>query len=174
MTDRPPDRPDFEPPEGQPPWPDGSPADEAPVPPAEPLPPAAWQAAPQAWVPPPPPPQPPPPPPPPPPVQHHDVLPPGPYKQPWVPPRPRRRPRQEPGHGSIVLGMLVSLAALGLAFQTLGAAVFIVALGLFVVGIVLSAMPKTSRTGAGLLIGLGASVLIAAGICIALIATYPV
>lgn len=169
MTGQPPDRPDFVPPEGQTSWSDGRPPDPAPALPAEPPPPpGGWQAAPQEWEPPPPPPLPPPPP-----VQHQDVLPPGPYKQPWVPPRSRRA-RREPGHGSILLGMLISLAAVGLSFMTLGAAVFIVAIGLFVVGIVLSAMPKTTRTGAGLLIGLGASVLVAAGICIALIASYPV
>jgi len=45
----------------------------------------------------------------------------------------------------------------------------ILPLALIVVGIVLAALPKTTRTGAGILIGIGSAVLIAGGLCVALL-----
>ena len=42
-------------------------------------------------------------------------------------------------------------------------------LALIVVGIVLAALPKTTRTGAGILIGIGSAILVAGGLCVALL-----
>jgi hypothetical protein len=109
------------------------------------------------------------------------VLPPGPYKQPWQPPRPPQQPR---GKGSIVLGMAITFVTLALAWWGLSVPsdsplsdfangmVVLSPLGLIVAGVVLAAIRKTSRTGAGILLGLGASILIAGGVCIAVLASY--
>ena len=48
--------------------------------------------------------------------------------------------------------------------------VFYIPIVLLVGGIVLAAIPRTTRTGAGILIGIGASILIAGGLCVALLA----
>ena len=178
MTDQPPSgRPDFDPPPGTADGPsDHQPSDyRPPIEPAGgPLP---EDPGPQASPPAPPPIQPPP--------QPDGRVPPafypGPPGQQPFPPPPRQAWREagpSGRRGSIVLGLVISLALL--AVSTFGALsgssnpvvglVFYIPIVLLVGGIVLAAIPRTTRTGAGILIGIGASILIAGGLCVALLA----
>lgn len=88
---------------------------------------------------------------------------------------PKRRSR-----GSIWLGLGIFVAAFLVAWgisvavgytsplaQYLGPAFGLGSLALVVAGIALSAFEKTRRTGAGILLGIGATILIYAGICFA-------
>ncbi|PFG17501.1 hypothetical protein ATK74_2074 [Propionicimonas paludicola] len=96
------------------------------------------------------------------------------------PPQPgSTRPR---GRGSIVLGIGITYATFAAAWfcltfaftsdalagplSTLSA---VLPMALIVVGIVLAALPKTTRTGAGILIGIGSAILVAGGLCVALL-----
>lgn len=106
--------------------------------------------------------------------------PPGP--PPNYPPGPAAGPSRPRGRGSIVLGIVITYATFAAAWfcltyafssdvlagplSTLSA---VLPLALIVVGIVLAALPKTTRTGAGILIGIGSAVLIAGGLCVALL-----
>lgn len=87
------------------------------------------------------------------------------------------------GRGSIALGVGITILALILdwvlwvvvppssdaASVTFTLAGFL-PFGLVLAGIILAAIPRTTRTGAGILLGIGGAVLIAGGLCIALIA----
>lgn len=89
-----------------------------------------------------------------------------------VPPQPR-------GGGSLALGVAISVVSIALVFGitlTSGdlnalAILFGWPVVLLIGGVVLAAIPKTSRTGGGILLGLGASILILGGVCFALIVT---
>lgn len=96
----------------------------------------------------------------------------------YPPPEP---PRRTSG-GSIWLGIGIGLGVGALAWIlsfALGSypdgvayllfIVFALPIIWLIVGIVLAAIPRTTRTGGGLLIALGASVLISGGVCVALI-----
>jgi hypothetical protein len=89
--------------------------------------------------------------------------------------------------GSIVLGLVIGLGSMlaggGLVWvlsggqsvpqvisDLLGAIAGVLPFALIVLGIVLSALPKTRRTGAGILLSFGIAVLIAGGLCVALLA----
>ncbi len=98
------------------------------------------------------------------------------------PPFQPSQPRPTTGRGSIWLGVGITVATL-LASWGLTAAVpydsslapvtnllaaglpFALVLG----GIVMAAIPRTTRTGAGILIAIGAGILIAGGLCFALV-----
>ncbi|MCC6497401.1 MAG: hypothetical protein IT193_14205 [Propionibacteriaceae bacterium] len=107
--------------------------------------------------------------------------PPQPPGQPWiVPPTPPKH-----GRGSIWLGIGITVASV-LAWwgatsavpydspiaAAMNALILVLPFGLVLAGIVLAAIPRTARTGAGILIGIGAGILIAGGLCIALLATF--
>jgi hypothetical protein len=115
--------------------------------------------------------------------------PPGPYPGPnpgaprWVPPTPRT------GGGSLLLGLLVGVVTLTGGPFLLAALIGLVpqgwsndtlvpllfggsGLAYLIVAISLAAQPATSRLGAGLLLAIGASILIGAGICFTLLATW--
>lgn len=106
--------------------------------------------------------------------------PPGP--PPSYPPPPAAGPSRPRGRGSIVLGIVITYATFAAAWFCLTFAFTsdalagplsslsaILPLALIVVGIVLAALPKTTRTGAGILIGIGSAVLVAGGLCVALL-----
>lgn len=159
MTDQNPAKgqPDFEPPGGNPPVPPPVPP-MAPGQPAQPYPTPAQPFPPQGQ----------------------------PYPSPGQPGSypPFLPPQQRPttGRGSIWLGVGITVAAL-LASWGLSAAVpydnplasvtNLIAIGLpfalVLGGIVMAAMPRTTRTGAGILIAIGAGILIAGGLCFALV-----
>lgn len=97
-------------------------------------------------------------------------------------PYPPSGPPRRRGRGSILLGIAITYATLAAAWFSfmyafssdvlagpLSTLSGILPLALIVVGIVLAAMPKTTRTGAGILIGIGSSILIAGGVCVALL-----
>ena len=103
--------------------------------------------------------------------------PPQPYPPFQLPP-----PRPATGRGSIWLGIGITIAALlaswGLAVAVpydspLAPTMNLLAAGLpfalVLGGIVMAAIPRTTRTGAGILIGIGAGILIAGGLCFALV-----
>ncbi len=74
--------------------------------------------------------------------------------------------------GVVYIAALVGLTFVGgpLIFET-GGLLLIVPLLLYIVAaIVLAAFPRTSNIGAGLAIGMGASLLVGAGVCFALLA----
>lgn len=114
---------------------------------------------------------PPPPPPPPPPPR-------GPYPPAPVPSGPR---------GSIWLGLAIGLVSSVLIYggliaastgtfplasdvvSVLGLASLAWPVVLLVGGIVLAVIPRTTRTGAGLLISIGVAILVAGGLCVALL-----
>ncbi|MDQ0661976.1 hypothetical protein QFZ35_000474 [Arthrobacter ulcerisalmonis] len=76
----------------------------------------------------------------------------------------------EPGLGPMGFGVLLGTVALfGMAFLAGPAALIPIAVYL-VVAIVLAVRPRTSRWGAGLLIGLGIFTLAGAGICVGYLA----
>ncbi len=76
--------------------------------------------------------------------------------------------------------MVISLALLGAStYVALSGSsnpdaglVLYVPIVLLVGGIVLAAIPRTTRTGAGILIGLGAAILIVGGLCVAILAQF--
>lgn len=167
MTEQQPpqDRPEFQPP-------DGNPAGQ-PVPPAQP---------PGQPFPPPVPPAPPPSLPYPPPAQ------PGSYPQFPPPAQPGSYPQFAPprpaagGRGSIWLGIGITIAVLLVSWgltsavpydSSLASIMNLLVVGLpfalVLGGIVMAAIPRTTRTGAGILIGIGAGILIAGGLCFALV-----
>ena len=91
-------------------------------------------------------------------------------------------PQPKTGRGSIWLGIGITIVALlaswGLAVAVpydspLAPTMNLLAAGLpfalVLGGIVMAAIPRTTRTGAGILIGIGAGILIAGGLCFALV-----
>lgn len=76
------------------------------------------------------------------------------------------------GLASWGLGMLAGNAAPGwdLLTQLLGVTAGLIPIALVILGIVLSVMPATRRTGAGVLLSFGIGILIAGGVCVALLA----
>jgi sulfite exporter TauE/SafE len=68
----------------------------------------------------------------------------------------------------ILAGRATSTAEL--LTQVLGAVAGIIPIGLVALGIVLSVMPSTRRTGAGILLSFGIGILLAGGVCVALLA----
>ncbi len=137
-----------------------------------------------------------------PPQEHPDFQPPGVQPPPPQPgqqyPPPQQPPQQPPaqawiapppppkhGRGSIWLGIGITVASL-LAWwgataavpydspiaAAMNALILVLPFALVLAGIVLAAIPRTTRTGAGILIGIGAGILIAGGLCIALLATF--
>ncbi|MET1088735.1 MAG: hypothetical protein ABWY04_16710 [Arthrobacter sp.] len=101
----------------------------------------------------------------------------------WSPlPPPRdEKPPSEPGLGPMVLGILLGAPALYVLYfgTTAGIApdegykTFLAGPGAFIpiavylaIAIVLAVRPRTSRLGAGLLMGLGIFVLLGGGICV--------
>ena len=127
-----------------------------------------------------------------PPQEQPDFQPPG-----WQPPQPAPPPPQQGqawtappppprgGRGSIWLGIGIAFGTV-LAWWGLSAAVPsdhplasmlnnlipVLPFGLMLAGIVLAAIPRTTRTGAGVLIGIGAGILMLGGLCIALLIGY--
>lgn len=104
-----------------------------------------------------------------------------------APPSGAPSPRAAQSGGSILLGL--GIGALGglvswgmgilagratstaeLLTQVLGAVAGIIPIALVVLGIVLSVMPATRRTGAGILLSFGIGILLAGGVCVALLA----
>jgi len=167
------DRPDFQPPGGNPPdqpVPPPQPLEEpfpGAVPPAQPFPPAGQQPSPQY----------------PPPAQPGSYpqfppsAPPGGY-----PPYAQQPPVPKGGRGSIWLGIGITIAVVLVAWGLTSAVPYdsslapvtnLLAIGLpfalVLGGIVMAAIPRTTRTGAGILIGIGAGILIAGGLCFALV-----
>ena len=103
-------------------------------------------------------------------------LPPPPQQQPDIAEAPR-------SGGSVVLGIVAGVlflgACVGLAFLLAptvpalsGVLLWVPALACVVAGIVLTVLPRTTRFGAGLLIGFGISLLASAGVCVALITGF--
>ncbi len=155
-TNPPPERPDFEPPDPSWVWPGTGPtAPPPPVPaarmPGAPPPPLFPSLPPAGSV----------------------VLPPGPYKQPSPPPPPS--PQDE--RGSFLFGMGISLVTLAVAWWiTIGlgyrsgqsgfesGALSIATALLIVLGIVLVVIPRTMRTGAGVLVGFIVSMVVAGAV----------
>lgn len=97
-------------------------------------------------------------------------------------PYPPSGPPRRRGRGSILLGIAITYATLAAAWFSfmyafssdvlagpLSTLSGVLPLALIIVGIVLAAMPKTTRAGAGILIGIGSSILIAGGVCVALL-----
>lgn len=97
------------------------------------------------------------------------------------PPSREEEPPPEPRRGSMVLGILLGAVALyalyfgttaGIApdegYKTFlaGPAAFIPIAAYLAVAVVLAVRPRTSRLGAGLLIGLGIFILLGGGICV--------
>ncbi|WP_430645371.1 hypothetical protein [Agromyces sp. GXS1127] len=89
--------------------------------------------------------------------------------------------------GSIWLGIVIAVVAAALVWvvpfagvaDSAQLTVFLslllgVPVALLVAGIVLAVIPRTRRTGGGLLIGLGAAVLITGGVCTAMLASWNV
>lgn len=118
---------------------------------------------------------------------------PGPVEPPFPPlppPPPRTDVPPRRGGGSILFGALIGVAAMlgqfGLVTLTgsgslppgLSQAVSVLAgilpFALVVVGIVLSVMSNTRRTGAGILISIGMAILIVGGLCVAMLASYTI
>lgn len=109
--------------------------------------------------------------------------PPGPPPPPYYTPQPGPAPKG--GRGSIWLGIGITFATMlgwwGITAalpsdnplaSTMNGLILVLPIGLVLAGIVLAAIPRTTRTGAGVLIGIGAGVLILGGLCIALLAGY--
>lgn len=109
----------------------------------------------------------------------------GPYPQPgqqWTAPPPPPKG----GRGSIWLGIGITVAVLAASWGiitlpyneslspiTNGLSIGL-PLALVLAGIVMAAIPRTTRTGAGILIGIGGLVLVAGGLCVALLAGFSV
>ena len=103
-----------------------------------------------------------------------------------LPPAPAQHPQpRSGGRGSILLGIGITFVGIlgwwalassvsysGPASRLFGWLIPVAPALLILAGIVLAAMPRTTRTGAGILIGIGLAVLVAGGLCIALLSTY--
>ncbi len=162
MTEQQPpqDRPEFQPPGGNPP---DQPV--TPVPPAgQPFPPSVPPAQPPSMSYPPP-------------QQYPQPGQPGNYP-PFQPPQAR----PATGRGSIWLGVGITVATLLAAWGLTAAVPYdsplasvtnllaaVLPFALVLGGIVMAAIPRTTRTGAGILIAIGAGILIAGGLCFALV-----
>jgi hypothetical protein len=98
------------------------------------------------------------------------------------PPYAQQSPAARHGRGSIWLGIGITVAVLLAAWGLTTAVPYdsslysftsLLAIGLpfalVLGGIVMAAIPRTTRTGAGILIGIGAGILIAGGLCFALV-----
>lgn len=109
-----------------------------------------------------------------------DALPPGPYKQPWV--QPATNPPVREARGSVLLGMGISLVTLAVAWAvTIGAGSGVEprafangALSgstavLIMLGVLLAVIPRTMRTGAGVLVGFTVAMLVAAGVWVSVV-----
>jgi hypothetical protein len=92
------------------------------------------------------------------------------------------QPASKGGRGSIWLGIGITIAVVLVAWGLTSAVPYdsslapvtnLLAVGLpfalVLGGIVMAAIPRTTRTGAGILIGIGAGILIAGGLCFALV-----
>jgi len=73
--------------------------------------------------------------------------------------------------GSMLLVFLLTIGVSNTGNFDILALLFGWPLLLLVGGLILAAVPKTSRTGGGVLLGLGAGILILGGVCFAMIAT---
>jgi len=73
--------------------------------------------------------------------------------------------------GSMLLVFLLTIGVSNTGNFDILALLFGWPLLLLVGGLILAAVPKTSRTGGGVLLGLGAGILILGGVCLAMIAT---
>ena len=91
-------------------------------------------------------------------------------------------PAAKGGRGSIWLGIGITIAvvlvSLGLTtavpydsslYSVTSLLAAVLPFALVLGGIVMAAIPRTTRTGAGILIGIGAGILIAGGLCFALV-----
>ncbi|GEB65164.1 hypothetical protein SAT01_26120 [Sinomonas atrocyanea] len=109
--------------------------------------------------------------------------PPQPPQQPGWPPEPPLYPPPRRGGGSLVGGLFAGIGALALLFGLsvalasirwvpgfIGVLLF---LGYVAGAIVLTVRPATMRFGAGLLIAIGAWILIGAGLCVAALFVMP-
>lgn len=107
-------------------------------------------------------------------------LPPAPPVPPDLPPAPRGGSPSPRAGGSVLLGIVVGVVfiggCVGLAFLLAssvpalsGVLFWAPAVACLIAGIVLAVLPRTTRFGAGLLIGFGISLLVSAGVCVALI-----
>jgi len=173
MTEQQPpgERPEFQPPGGSPGDPSVPPQQPPPepfpgaVPPAQPFPPPAQSFPPAEQQP---------------RQQYPPPAQPGSYPQ--FPPYAPQPAAAKGGRGSIWLGIgitiAVVLASWGLTTavpydSSLYSVTSLLAAGLpfalVLGGIVMAAIPRTTRTGAGILIGIGAGILIAGGLCFALV-----
>ena len=98
------------------------------------------------------------------------------------PPYAPQPPAAKGGRGSIWLGIGITIAVVLVAWGLTTAVPYdsslysftsLLAIGapfaLVLGGIVMAAIPRTTRTGAGILIGIGAGILIAGGLCFALV-----
>ncbi|HEY3545770.1 MAG TPA: hypothetical protein VGK17_06725 [Propionicimonas sp.] len=98
------------------------------------------------------------------------------------PPYAQLPPAAKGGRGSIWLGIGITIAVVLVAWGLTSAVPYdsslapvtnLLAAGLpfalVLGGIVMAAIPRTTRTGAGILIGIGAGILIAGGLCFALV-----
>jgi hypothetical protein len=98
------------------------------------------------------------------------------------PPYAQQPPVPKGGRGSIWLGIGITIAVVLVAWGLTTAVPYdssfssftnLLAIGLpfalVLGGIVMAAIPRTTRTGAGILIGIGAGILIAGGLCFALV-----
>jgi len=98
------------------------------------------------------------------------------------PPYAPQSPAAKGGRGSIWLGIGITIAVVLLSWglttavpydSSLYSLTSLLAIGapfaLVLGGIVMAAIPRTTRTGAGILIGIGAGILIAGGLCFALV-----
>ena len=97
-------------------------------------------------------------------------------------PAVRTAPPDQGGRGSIWLGIGITVAvvlvSLGLTtavpydsslYSVTSLLAAVLPFALVLGGIVMAAIPRTTRTGAGILIGIGAGILIAGGLCFALV-----
>lgn len=112
-------------------------------------------------------------------------VPPPPGYYPPAPPAPLNPPRR--GGGSIWLGLIIGLGGSLLLYglyalvrgtigeqfgQVLDVLVTVWPIGVGLGGIVLAVIPKTTRTGAGMLLSIGIAILVGGGLCVALLAGY--
>lgn len=106
-----------------------------------------------------------------------------PPRQPGWPPQPPSYPPPRRGGGSIVGGLFAGIGALALLFGLSMALTsirwvpgyigFLLFLGYVAGAIVLTVRPATMRFGTGLLIAIGAWILIGAGLCVAALMVMP-
>lgn len=118
---------------------------------------------------------------------------PGPVEPPYPPlPPPPPRPNVVPPRsgGSLWLGVLIGVAAmvgqvglvsflgsaspLPVVSQSVQLLAGVLPFVVLVLGVVLSVLQQTRRTGAGILISLGVAILVVGGLCVAMIARYTI